>query len=122
MEREDQIMKNYEEKQDLLRRIATLKKMNEVAASAWQPEISGQVEQLKMKEKKLLDTDNINLEGPVVQQIKNYNAPEVNKNKSKDAEHVLDAKNKGKQKEVGTKINESVKIVQIQDYMSLSNL
>ena len=41
-------MKDYEEKKELLRRIATLKKKNKIAAIVWQPEIVGQVEQLKL--------------------------------------------------------------------------
>ena len=41
---EEMIMKDFEEKQTLLRRIATLKKKNEIAINAWQPNIVGQIE------------------------------------------------------------------------------
>lgn len=40
-EREEKIMKSYEEKHDLLRRISALKKKNVIATNAWQPEIIG---------------------------------------------------------------------------------
>ena len=49
-EREENIVKAFEEKKILLRRIATLQQKNEVATSAWQPEIIGQVEQLRTQE------------------------------------------------------------------------
>ena len=52
-EREEVITKNYEENKELLRRNAALKKKNEIAASAWQPEIVLQVEHLKRQEQKL---------------------------------------------------------------------
>ena len=47
-EREKKIMKAYEEKQELLRKIVSLKKKNEITASAWKPKIASQVEQLKL--------------------------------------------------------------------------
>ena len=43
-------MKAFEEKQTLLKRIATLKQKNEVATIALQPGIIGQVEQLRTQE------------------------------------------------------------------------
>ena len=46
-EREEKIMKSYEEKKQLHRGIDALKKKkkkNEIVASAWQPKIVGQVE------------------------------------------------------------------------------
>lgn len=49
-EGEEKIMKAYEEKQELLRKIAALMKKNEIAASAWQPKIMGLVEKLRMQE------------------------------------------------------------------------
>ena len=60
----------------------------------------------------------MNLEGLVIQHIKNYSALEVSNNKEKDVEHVVDAKDKGKQKEIGVKIKELEKIIQIHDSMS----
>lgn len=36
-EREEKIMKDFEEKQELLGKISSQKKKSEIAASAWQP-------------------------------------------------------------------------------------
>ena len=44
------IMKDFEEKQTILRWIAALKKKNEIAIIAWKDEIRSQVEQLKIQE------------------------------------------------------------------------
>ena len=60
-------MKAYEEKKESLRQIVCLKKKNEIVASAWQPEIVGQVEQLRMQEKSMMEAQRENLEGPVIQ-------------------------------------------------------
>ena len=60
----------------------------------------------------------MNLEGPIIQQIKNYSALEVDNNKVKDVERVVDTKEKGKQKDIGFKIKELAKIIQIHDFMS----
>ena len=60
-------MKTYEEKQELLRWIVSLKKKNEIAASVGQPKIVGQVEQLRVQEKKLLQNLDTNQEGPMIQ-------------------------------------------------------
>ena len=65
--REEQITNNFEEKQELLRQIAALKKKNEMAASVGQLEIVGQVEQPRLQEKKLSQNLDINQEGPVIQ-------------------------------------------------------
>ena len=116
-ERKEKIMKAYEEK-ELLRRIAALKKKNEITTSAWQLEIVGQVEQLKLQEKKLIKNQDTNQEGPVIQQIKTYKTLEA----KRDVEHVVDVQDKGKQKEVGNRINEPVKTIQIYDSMSPSNI
>ena len=43
-EREEIIIKTFEEKKTILRQISALKKQNEIATSAWQLEIIGQVE------------------------------------------------------------------------------
>ena len=64
----------------------------------------------------------MNLEGPVIQQIKNYSALEVDNNKVKDVEPIVGSKDKGKQKEIGVKIKEPTNIVQIHDSMSPSDI
>ena len=106
-ERKEIIMKTYEEKQELLRWITALKKKNEIATSARQPEIVSQVEQLRLQEQKLLQNQDTNQEGLVIQQIKSYKALEA----KRDVGHVIDVQDKGKQKEVGIRINELEKVV-----------
>ena len=64
----------------------------------------------------------MNLEGPVIQQIRNYSALEVDNNKVKYVEPSMGARDKGKQKEVGIRFNEPAKIVQIHDSMSPSDI
>ena len=57
-----------------------------------------------------------------MQQIRNYNSLGVDNNRVKDVEPIVGPKDKGKKKEIGVKINEPVKIVQIYDSMSLSDI
>ena len=78
----------------------------------------GQGEQLKLQEKKLIKNQDTNQEGPVIQQIKTYKTLEA----KRDVEHAIDIQDKGKQKEVGIRINEPVKIVEIYDSMSPSDI
>ena len=78
----------------------------------------GQVEQLKLQEKKLIKNQDTNQEGSVIQQIKSYKALEA----KRDVGHVIDVQDKGKQKEVGIRINEPENAVQIYDSMSPSNI
>ena len=75
-----------------------------------------------MQEKKFLETQRMNLEGPVIQQIKNYSALEVDNNRLKDVEPIVGPTDKRKKKEIGIRINEPVKIVQIHDSMFPSDI
>lgn len=54
----------------------------------------------------------------MVQQMKSYKAIEV----KKDAKHAIDVHDKGKQKEIGIKINEPTKFIQIHDSLSPSDI
>ena len=63
----------------------------------------GQVEQLKLQEQTLIKNQDTNQEGPVIQQIKSY--------KTLEAKKDVDVQDKGKQKEVGIRINEPTKFV-----------
>ena len=92
-----------------------MKQKNEVATSAWQLEIIDQVEQLRTQEQRLLGSQVQNREDPVVQQIKSYKTLEVENNKGKDVYNVASTKDKGKQKEVGTRISEPFHVIQIQN-------
>ena len=59
-----------------------------------------------------------NREDLVVQQIRSYKALEVENNREKDVSNVATARDKGKQKEVGIRINELANVIQIQDVSS----
>lgn len=116
-EREEKVMKAYQEKQELLRQIVALKKENEIAANSRQPKMVEQVEQPKRQEQKLLETQKMNLQGPVIQKIRNYPPLEVDNNQINLVKPVVGAMDKGKLKESGIKISEPVNIVQIYGQM-----
>ena len=120
-EREEKIMKAFEEKKTLLRRIAALKQKNEVATGVVQPEIIDQVEQLRTQEQRLLGSQTQKKGDPVVQQIKSYKALKFENGEGKDMSNVASTRDKGKQKEVGVRINEPSDVIQIQD-LSPSNI
>lgn len=69
-----------------------------------------------------METQRVNLEGPIIHQVRNYSTLEVDNNRVNDVEPTVGAKDKGEQKEIGVKINELIKIVQIYDSMSLSDI
>ena len=73
-EREEKIMKAFQEKQTLLKRIAALKQKNEVATGVLQPEIIDKVEQLRTQEQRLLGNQTQNRGDLVVQQVRSYKA------------------------------------------------
>ena len=60
----------------------------------------------------------MNQGGPVIQNIKSYKALET----KRDVGHSVEFQDKGKQKEIGIRINEPTKVIQIYDSMSLTNI
>ena len=69
-----------------------------------------------------MEAQRVNLEGCVIQQVRNYRALEVDNNRVKDVEPTAGPKDKGKNKEIGIRINELVKVIQIHDSMSPSDI
>ena len=102
--RDEEITKHFEEKQELLGRIAFLKKQKETTE---QLGIVGQVEQLRLQEAILSQNLGINQEVHVIQKIKNYKTLET----KRDTRHVVNVQDKGKKKEIGNRINEPSKII-----------
>ena len=80
------IRKNHEKKLELTRRLASLRRDNEATINDEPPEIVGEVEQLKLQEKKLLQARNVSQEGPVMQQIRSYKDLET----KRDVEHPVE--------------------------------
>ena len=58
----------------------------------------------------------------MVQRIGIYKTTEVENNRARDVEFAIGAKDNGKKHEVGIKINEPVKVIQIHNTMSPSNI
>ena len=76
------------------------------------------VEQIRGQEKRLLESQAPKKEDLVVHKIRSYKTLEVENNRAKDVEYVVGAKDKGKQKEVGTKVNEPTKFIHVHDDIS----
>lgn len=64
----------------------------------------------------------MDLEGPVIQQVKSYAAMEAENNTVRHMEPVVGAKDKGKEKAIGVTIREPTKVIQIQDTMTPSDV
>ena len=69
-----------------------MRRSNEATTNDEPPEIVGEVEQLKLQEQKLLQAQNMNQEGPVIQQIRSYKALET----KRDVGHSVEFQDKGK--------------------------
>ena len=58
----------------------------------------------------------------MIEQVKSYRTIQVENTNDKDIGYVATAKDKGRQKEVGVKIKEPSKVIQIQETISFSNI
>lgn len=107
-ERKGEIIKVIEERESLLKRIVSLKRINEKVTAPWITIMLDELANLRKEKEYLLSNQEFEKEGSIVRQVQSYKTILFENNEDEDVGSFVFEKNKRKKKVIGIAINEPI--------------